>query len=46
MEIQQPKLGDTSLQDIRPTRSTSPQLLARRVRRQRQRQTPVLVSGR
>lgn len=46
MEIQQPKLGDTPLQNIRPAPSTSPQLQARKVQRKRQRRTPVPVSGR
>ncbi|KAK3179041.1 hypothetical protein OEA41_001180 [Lepraria neglecta] len=46
MEIQQPKLGDTPLQNICPAPSTSPQLQARKVQRQRQRRTLVPVSGR
>ena len=46
MEIQQAKLGDTHLQNIRPALSTSPQLQARKVQRQRQRRTLVPVSGR
>lgn len=46
MEIQQPKLGDTPLQNTRPAPSTAPQLQARKVQRQRQRGTLVPVSGR
>ncbi len=46
MEIQQPKLGDTPLQNIRPTPSNSPQLQSRKVQRQRQRRSPIPVSGR
>ncbi len=46
MEIQQPKLGDTPLQNIRRAPSNSPQSQARKVQRQRQRRTLVPVSGR
>ena len=46
MEIQQPKLGDMPLQNIRPGPSTSPKLQARKVQRQRQRRTVIPVSGR
>ncbi|KAF6230751.1 hypothetical protein HO133_000010 [Letharia lupina] len=46
MEIQRPKLGDTPLQNIHPAPSTSPQLRARKVQRQRQRRTLLPVSGR
>ncbi|MCJ1402330.1 hypothetical protein MMC11_005550 [Xylographa trunciseda] len=45
-EIQQPKLGDTPLQNLRSALSTSPKSQARKVQRQRQRRTPVPVSGR
>lgn len=45
-ENQQPKLGDTPLQNIRPAPSTSPQLQVRKVQRQRQHPTLVPVSGR
>lgn len=46
MEIQQPKLGDTPLQNIRPALFTSPKSQARTVQRRIQRRAPVPVSGR
>ncbi|KAF6238844.1 hypothetical protein HO173_003351 [Letharia columbiana] len=46
MGIQRPKLGDTPLQNIHPAPSTSPQLRARKVQRQRQLRTLLPVSGR
>lgn len=46
MEIQQPKLGHTPLQNIRPALSTSLQLQARKIQRKRQRRTLVPVSKR
>ena len=46
MEIHQPKLSDTLLQNIRPALSASLQLQTRKVQRQQQRRTPVPISGR
>lgn len=46
MEIQQPKLGDIPLQNIRPILSTLSKSQARKVQRQIQRRAPVSVSGR
>ena len=46
MEIQQPKLDDTPLQNIRQALFTSPLLQTRKVQGQRQRRTSVPVSGR